>query len=464
MGETGGTPRLTVKRSIRLTLFAAVLSVAAAGFALHAFIDADQREQTRTAGAAMMTEALTTQLRADVAHSPEELQLACDRLVEHAAVLGASLWDQSGARVAAAAVDDDLLPLVNSPLHAGQPDTEVDVVKMPSQSAGGGTVAYRVETDTGIHLRRERPARMALLLDMSASLPGPTGGVWLFCASLGAVGVLTFLLCSRHLWRQVVRPISLLLDTVTTAEHADQTVSAVGFQDELGTIARSLLELREELSTWRARAERSERRLDRKIAAETQRITRDLRRVQREAWRDPLTGVNNRRMLGEKLPEILAAQRGAGQDLSVVMLDLDHFKTLNDTLGHKAGDAVLAFAGELLSQCLRADDIAVRYGGDEFILILPGLSIKRALALADRIIVLFSQRAKMMVDVRPAPTISAGIASLWSNPSSDHTGLLELADRALYEAKKAGKATARVYQSDAQLPRESQSTTKSMST
>ena len=92
------------------------------------------------------------------------------------------------------------------------------------------------------------------------------------------------------------------------------------------------------------RAELVERRMDSQIAARTQQITRDLRRMQRKAWRDSLTGVNNRRMLDEKFPEIFAAQRDARQDLTVVMLDLDHFKKLNDTLGHAAeiGEDVFA--------------------------------------------------------------------------------------------------------------------------
>ena len=203
-------------------------------------------------------------------------------------------------------------------------------------------------------------------------------------------------------------------------------------------------ELQSEVDRWRDRARHFERRLHRQVAAETQRITRDLRRVQRDVYHDALTGVNNRRMLDEKFPEIFAAQREARQDLSVVMFDVDRFKVVNDTLGHKAGDGILAFVGELLHETLRPDDVAVRYGGDEFLLILPGVSARRALAMTERLRALFDQQVKMMVPIRPPPTLSAGIASLWNNGPVSHADLVELADRALIEAKEAGRNAVRV--------------------
>ena len=136
--------------------------------------------------------------------------------------------------------------------------------------------------------------------------------------------------------------------------------------------------------------------------------------------------------------------------MSVIMFDIDHFKTLNDTLGHQAGDELLAFTGELIRQCLRADDSAVRYGGDEFMLILPGVPVEQAQTVAGRVIALFAQRAKL-VEVSPRPSMSAGVASQLNNVPSSAKEIIDLADRALYQAKQAGKNTVRICQNLEQL-------------
>jgi diguanylate cyclase (GGDEF)-like protein len=440
-----GTRRPSIKTSIRLTLFLTLLSVIVTGLVSHEVSRRGEANQAGDAGALAMAEALATQFQAGVPHSARDLQLACDRLVAHPSVLAVRLWDQSGAPVAGAAVADELLLQIDAPRQMDETDLRIEVVRAPSYSLPDGVAARLVQVDLGIHLRPERPARMAILLATDYSSRSAAGHLLAYCVPLMAVGTLVFLLGSRRLGQRVVRPIALLVDAVTAGQSGGETGPPTERRDELGELARAMQELHQDLHAWRRHAEQVERRMESQIAEKTRRITYDLKRIQREAWRDPLTGVNNRRMLDEKFPEILAAQRDARQELSVVMLDLDHFKILNDTLGHAAGDEVLAFAGELLRQCLRADDLAVRYGGDEFVLILPGLSARNSLTTANRIMTLFAQRAKMMARVSPAPTMSAGIASLWNNWPTTHVELLDLADKALYEAKQDGRAGARIY-------------------
>src|SRR5262249_7950422 len=131
--------------------------------------------------------------------------------------------------------------------------------------------------------------------------------------------------------------------------------------------------------------------------------------------------------------------RDAGQDLSVVMLDVDHFKQLNDKLGHQCGDDLLKFTAELLRGALRTNDLAVRYGGDEFVLVLPSVSVIDAGAIARRVVALFNQRARFLPVVKQTPPLSAGIASLCSHSPATADELLAQADQALYDAKAQGR-------------------------
>jgi diguanylate cyclase (GGDEF)-like protein len=223
-------------------------------------------------------------------------------------------------------------------------------------------------------------------------------------------------------------------ETPATLAHRD---------DEIGMAARTIAEMRNELTEWRVRASQLERLADTRTAAETKRMARELRQVEKKIATDPLTNLGNRQLLMDRFVEVVETQKRAGQDLSVILIDVDHFKEVNDTLGHKAGDELLVFVGELLQQCLREHDIAVRYGGDEFLLILPSVSLTNAAAVAERTLRLFAQQARVL-SVQPKPSMSAGVASLIAHLPSSAEELLEMADHALYEAKKAGKSQVRV--------------------
>jgi diguanylate cyclase (GGDEF)-like protein len=149
-------------------------------------------------------------------------------------------------------------------------------------------------------------------------------------------------------------------------------------------------------------------------------------------------------MFEDRFEPIFKAQAEAGLDLSVVMIDVDNFKLLNDTLGHKAGDELLKFIGELLKSGLRQGDVAVRYGGDEFVLILPSARAEDAERVAQRTIAMFGQQAKL-IEVERKPSMSAGVASLHKHRAPTAEGLWRMADEALYESKRSGKAQVRVY-------------------
>ena len=158
------------------------------------------------------------------------------------------------------------------------------------------------------------------------------------------------------------------------------------------------------------------------------------------ADRDPLTGFFNHRYLHERLgEEILRAQR-ANEPVSLLMLDLDDFKLVNDTLGHLFGDEVLKWAAGQIRAVLRASDVPTRYGGDEFAMILPGTTGDEARAVGDRIVHALAAHAYRASGHGPVPvTASIGTASF---PEQGRTPreLIAVADGALYRVKDRGGA------------------------
>ncbi|GIH91744.1 diguanylate cyclase [Planobispora siamensis] len=156
-----------------------------------------------------------------------------------------------------------------------------------------------------------------------------------------------------------------------------------------------------------------------------------------QAVRDTLTGLYNRRHLMEILAREIPRAAGEGTPLSVALIDVDHFKRINDTHGHDAGDVVLTHVAALLAGEVRHDDVVVRYGGEEFVLLLPGAGAEEARARLDD---LRRRVGRTPVEVEGrhlTVTFSAGVADL--APGQGPRDLLREADRALYGAKRLGR-------------------------
>jgi len=150
---------------------------------------------------------------------------------------------------------------------------------------------------------------------------------------------------------------------------------------------------------------------------------------------DHLTGLANRRHFAELLETSFEEARRYGFDLTCCMCDLDHYKNINDTLGHQVGDDVLVIAADVIRSLLRGSDIAARYGGDEFVLLLPHTSVERGIAVGERIRqhLMFQTSKHPMLD-QPV-TLSVGIASISSDNPENSDTLVSRADKALYVAK-----------------------------
>ena len=171
---------------------------------------------------------------------------------------------------------------------------------------------------------------------------------------------------------------------------------------------------------------------------------RTIGRLMRE---DPLTGLANRRALEENLPRAVSFARRWKHPLSVVMADLDHFKTVNDRYGHLAGDQVLVSFSQLLKNACRVEDIVARFGGEEFVLLLPNTSLQQAAKLAERLR-LDTTEATMPI---PVPiTSSFGVTCFEAYDTED--SLIARADRALYQAKANGRNCVRTLEADGTEP------------
>lgn len=161
--------------------------------------------------------------------------------------------------------------------------------------------------------------------------------------------------------------------------------------------------------------------------------------LRNQSLRDPLTGLYNRRYMDEALAREVNRAARQKSPLTIAMIDIDHFKRFNDSNGHEGGDALLATFGRLLAANARAEDIACRYGGEEFALILPGAELETAAA---RIETLRRETAQLAVELHGRPlgtvTMSAGVAA-YPRDGASGAAVMARADEALYQAKRDGR-------------------------
>jgi len=165
--------------------------------------------------------------------------------------------------------------------------------------------------------------------------------------------------------------------------------------------------------------------------------------LEHETLTDPLTGIYNRRFMEQRLREEVSKARRYHFKLAVLLLDLDHFKRVNDELGHQAGDQVLIEIGNLVNRELRDSDILARYGGEEFLVIAPNTAPSASKSLAERLrkrieshtfLTAFNKARKLEKQI----TVSIGVAN-FGDSSNDEESLIQVADQNLYRAKHGGR-------------------------
>jgi len=207
--------------------------------------------------------------------------------------------------------------------------------------------------------------------------------------------------------------------------------SEIRRRDELGLLAEAFNAMADEHQRTHERIVRLNAELEQRVTQRTEEL-RDL------ASRDPLTGLYNRRYFGDVLERSFSEAVRYHHELSCLMIDLDSFKHINDAFGHHVGDDVLVLTAETINGELRSSDVAARFGGDEFVILLPQTDAERARVLAERLAERFAHDAGDRIP-QVGPTMSIGIASLPSAAIKHAEGLIRAADDALYSAKTAGK-------------------------
>lgn len=161
--------------------------------------------------------------------------------------------------------------------------------------------------------------------------------------------------------------------------------------------------------------------------------------LRRQATRDALTGVWNRRAIFEKLQQEFERQTRVGGSLGLALADVDYFKRINDTYGHQSGDAVLCETARRLETSLRTYDVLGRYGGEEFLIVMPGIDIATIRPVAERLRVAVNQEPIMLTASPISISISLGATVLKPDKNTDVETLIRRADTALYTAKNGGR-------------------------
>ena len=169
-------------------------------------------------------------------------------------------------------------------------------------------------------------------------------------------------------------------------------------------------------------------------------LQQSLEAIRAESLTDPLTGLGNRKYFDRSIDTAIENALTTGEPLSLLMFDIDYFKSFNDSYGHLTGDQVLRLVGMSLKQSIKGQDITARYGGEEFAVVLPNTALRQALTVADHIrraVMSKELKKKSTGEILGRVTISVGVSML--KPDDDADSLIERADACLYAAKRAGR-------------------------
>jgi diguanylate cyclase (GGDEF)-like protein len=299
------------------------------------------------------------------------------------------------------------------------------------RTAGESVVALRdARGEAGLYafhstvMQGEPPALVLVVASRRLAVVHEESGRLLMqgLTGIGLVTLALLLLAWFGTERLMLRPIKTLLAMSAKVRSGD-------FAARTGMRAS-----REELSQLGSALDRMAEHLERRDA----RLNETLEKLRALAVTDALTGLYNRRYFWDALEREFIAARRKPSVLSVILIDLDHFKHVNDEWGHEAGDRVLQAASDLLRSHIRGSDIAVRYGGEEFAVLLPGTGVAVAEERAEE---LRREMEALQIDyngTRIRITLSAGVAESTA-AAEDGRDLMKRADEALYTAKAAGR-------------------------
>jgi diguanylate cyclase (GGDEF)-like protein len=348
----------------------------------------------------------------------------------------------------------------------------------------GETVIAEIRHDNHRYLElttpiRTRPGQLALRgVGASRDNTGPIGFIrigmqyervearqWAYIFGAGKIAIAVIVLSAVlvvFLTRRMVMPIQRLTRAakavaagrfdvhvpVTTRDEI--AVLTEAFNHMAGKLAASRAEIvnyQRRLEENKRMLEQNQRTLEEQVTLRTQELKVATANAYRLAQHDILTGLPNRALLNTRLKQLLAQAERDQHDVAVLFIDFDHFKRINDTLGHDAGDQLLREAAQRLQVSVREADTVARLGGDEFLIVVPGLepahSTHHVMELLARVQQIFSQ-SFVLVGQELTVTVSIGVA-LYPDDATDPGGLIKQADTAMYAAKDQGRDAYRFY-------------------
>jgi diguanylate cyclase (GGDEF)-like protein len=320
-----------------------------------------------------------------------------------------------------------------------------------SESARHNLVALRIVAPTAPRLNVLNGIRqgLSILLSITALawlgrlliLRDPVQGAWTFQIMMAVAAFMAGFWGVVHRYRTWTLPMRALQAMLPRAHRGEIPIEQLAEIDGgPRALVPAIQELLRDLRIQRGAIAELEMEMRQKVASRTDALERTIGSLRQQATRDVLTGLFNRRFLEQYLSQCLQRHLKENKDLCLLMMDVDNFKILNDTLGHAAGDDLLKAIGQLIRSAIRGEDVGFRAGGDEFVVLLPGSSADAGQALADRLTSLVDALAKTLKVPKP-PRLSIGITTLKKSHYRTPESLLDEADRALYEVKKARQST-----------------------
>lgn len=249
---------------------------------------------------------------------------------------------------------------------------------------------------------------------------------------------------ARHMLAVFIERLSEMSESTSSfhiqLEQASLEIENAASLHDLAPVLQKVLEATRSMSSASKSAGEELQQLRAKVnssQAELMALYQELDRVSQLARHDALTGALNRKGLEEALEKEISAMRRRGSALSVALLDIDNFKKINDSLGHKAGDDALSHLVRVATECLRPQDSLARFGGEEFVVLLPDTPLEKGIEAMTRLQRELTKRFFLVESEKLLITFSAGVAQLGEEETG--TEAVRRADQAMYLAKRAGK-------------------------
>ncbi len=246
-------------------------------------------------------------------------------------------------------------------------------------------------------------------------------------------------------------PMNALIEAIRRLAQGQQPEPiTIVSNDELGYLAGAFNDMAARLIVGRKQLIKANETLEQKVQERTAALEEAVLKLDNMASTDPLTKLANRRAFDTAIERYFAESATYQRDLACIMIDLDGFKEVNDTLGHDKGDDLLVLTGRIVRESIPTGAFAARLGGDEFVLLLPETSESSARTVADGIQSRFVTETQRLLESEASPlrvSMSMGLASLSQTQAVSSAVLLSQADQALYRAKEQGKSCVVVYRS-----------------